>query len=61
MEWTIDVNAAMGMTYRATSIAFFSASRATFFIRASDEAAVTCRMSPMMAVVSLIRICDSLA
>ncbi len=34
--WTIEVNAPIGMTYRAVSIAFFSASRSTVFNRAAE-------------------------
>ena len=39
--WTIDVNAAIGITYRAVSIAFFSASRSIAFSRSALARGVT--------------------
>jgi hypothetical protein len=53
--WTIEVWAATGMTYRAVSIAFFSASRSTFFRRLSEAPGVRWRRSERMRSVSCFR------
>ncbi len=46
--WTMEVKAAMGITYRASSMAFFSASRPTLFRRFSDACGERLRRPAMM-------------